>query len=338
MDNKNMNVKEYFPFVDTAKGLGVFCVLMVHTLRFWVDMMDNFTTLIIKTFYMSLLFMASGYVYAKVWTRKVSFIDLFSFKAINILIPFFVLGISTILLNDYYITGTISRNPFDRLFFEVFNGGYWFLLTLFICRWIVIFTKYISQKLRIKQMCRQTYFVSFQILTCCVLGGAIVCVSTYYRIEIQLFNLCYFIFGILIYNFNWNKFLTKRYALLVTVICFIALFTFNYVCSVHYFGRSVFVTLFSTIAVWMILLRTGENIVVRFFRWVGCFSLDIYVLHTLFLIGTVGFIDDQWFISQPWIIQTFILVVGATLQLMCCYILSKVIRSDKMLTKCVLGR
>jgi len=37
---------------------------------------------------MSLLFMASGYVHAKVWTRKVRVMDLFSFKAINILIPF----------------------------------------------------------------------------------------------------------------------------------------------------------------------------------------------------------------------------------------------------------
>jgi len=179
------------------------------------------------------------------------------------------------------------------------------------------------------------FFPDFDVL--CIGGGGI-CVSTYYKLEIQLFNLCYFILEILIYNFNWNEFLRKKYSLLIAVICFIALFTFNYVCSIHYFGRSIFVTLFSTIAVWMILLRTGESIVVRFFRWVGSFSLDIYVLHSLFLIGTVGFIDDQWFISQSWIIQTIILIVGALLQLTCCYILSKVIRSDKILTKCILGR
>lgn len=165
------NEKHYYPFIDVAKGLGVFCVLMVHTLRFWVDLIDDFTTLVIKTFYMGLLFMASGFVFAKIWNRNIKISELYSFKTCNILVPFFVLGITSILLTDYYSTGTISRNPLERLFFEVFNGGYWFLLTLFLCRWITLFTKYISQKILIVQNTRSLSFVLTQILGCALVGG-----------------------------------------------------------------------------------------------------------------------------------------------------------------------
>lgn len=163
--------KEYYPFIDVAKGLGVFCVLMVHTATFWVDIQDDFITKFIKTFYMNLLFLASGFVYAKIWNRKVKWVDLFSFKTLNILIPFFVLGLSTILLMDYYATGTISRNPFERLFFEVFNGGFWFLLTLFLCRWIIMMSKLISQSIGIKQDSKNILFVIFQGFLCTLWGG-----------------------------------------------------------------------------------------------------------------------------------------------------------------------
>lgn len=330
--------KEYYPFIDVAKGLGVFCVLMVHTARFWVDIQDDFITKFIKTFYMNLLFLASGFVYAKIWNRKVKWVDLFSFKTLNILIPFFVLGLSTILLMDYYATGTISRNPFERLFFEVFNGGFWFLLTLFLCRWIIMMSKLISQSIGIKQDSKNILFVIFQGFLCTLWGGVIVWLASRYDFQIQLFYLSYFFLGILIMIFNLNNYLNRRYFFPIVVVLFIAFFTFNYVNETHYFGRSVLASLFSTIMVWIILQRTRNNIIVKFFRWVGGFSLDVYVLHAFFLIGMIGWIDSIWFLSQPWVIQSIILVAGALIQLMCCFILSKIIRSNTILTKFVLGK
>lgn len=167
MDYKN---KSYYPFIDIAKGLCVFCVLMVHTLRWGVDITDNLTTILIKTFYMNVLFVASGYVSAKMWNKTISIRELLCFKTYSLLVPFFVLGLACILLVDYASHGTITQNPFNRLFFEVFNGGYWFLLTLFLCRIITISSKIISQKLKLTLSGSPMSFLVVQVLLCCTWG------------------------------------------------------------------------------------------------------------------------------------------------------------------------
>lgn len=143
----------------------------------------------------------------------------------------------------------------------------------------------------------------------------------------------------IIYSFKINeRVLDNAKPCALLFILTIIVFVFNQVNDYHYFGRSILIGALSSITVWSFLLKTQNNPMVCFFRWIGGFSLDVYVLHSFFLIGTRRLIDYDWFINMPFVIQTIVLVVGAFVLLGFSYILSKIIRSNRLLTKCLLGR
>lgn len=138
-----MRTKHYFPFIDTVKGVGVFCVLITH-MSWVVGYNQSLLTNFVSTFCLGVLFIASGFVSGKIWQQNVTWRTLLDGKYYRILVPFFIVGIFSVILKDLNLTGEISKNPFRKLLMELFNGGYWYLLSLFIYRIATILTQIIT--------------------------------------------------------------------------------------------------------------------------------------------------------------------------------------------------
>lgn len=328
---------QYYPFIDVAKGLGVFCVLIAHT-SWIVGYADSLFTKIVTTFFLGLLFIASGFVSGKIWGSKKNWRDLTAAKNFKILIPFFVVGLCFVLIKDLALTGTISKNPFDRLLTQIYNGGYWYLLSLFVYKMLAVVSSILTDKCKKKGSSRL------------VIGGGnililiIIVIVCYYLtnligLSIMYQYIGYYIIGMLIFYYSLQKtLLSKDWFAAILLVLTLLIFLVNYYVDTHYPGRSIIIGLVSSVAVFSVLIRTHNNPLVRFFRWIGTFSLDVYVLHYFFILGSYDLIDRQWFVSISWLAQALVQITLTIVLLMCSYIVSKIMRSNPLLSKCILGR
>lgn len=178
-------------------------------------------------------------------------------------------------------------------------------------------------------------------LTFCMLIFLFYSVSKCLQISIILNHFYYFLLGILFYSkFSLMESINSKAKDIIytsAILFLVILFTFNQFYQPHYLGRSVMIGIVSSVTIFLITKRAGTNTFTKFFRWIGSFSLDVYVLHYFFLIGAHNLIDRNWFIDAHWLVQAFVLIFGATVLLMCSYLISKLIRSSKLLTKLTLG-
>jgi len=329
---------QYYPFIDVAKGLGVFCVLIAHT-SWIVGYADSLFTKIVTTFFLGLLFIASGFVSGKIWGSKNNWRDLTAAKNFKILIPFFVVGLCFVLINDLALTGTISKNPFNRLLTQLYNGGYWYLLSLFVYKILVIISSILTDKCF---KVRRHTFVAVgggNVLLITMVAIACYCLTDCMGLSIMYQYIEYYIIGIIIFYFSLQKtLLNKDWVAAILLVLTLLIFIVNYYVDIHYPGRSIIIGLVSSVAVFSVLIRTHNNPLVRFFRWIGTFSLDVYVLHYFFILGSNNLIDRQWFVSISWLAQALVQIALAIVLLMCSYTVSKIIHSNPLLSKCVLGR
>ncbi len=333
LTNKTMGKKVYYPYIDTAKGLGVFCVLTAH-MGWVVGYTDALFSQIIRPFFLGILFIASGCMSAKLWELTIGWKSLFSGKNFKILIPFFVVGLSFVLINDLALTGRISKNPFDRLLFQPYNGGYWYLLSLFVYRLFAILSRIITQ-----HYMPPKYVGGGNVFIMIVIAVVFYSIFNVFGISIMLQYLGFYIIGILIFHYSLqNSLLCKDSFVAAMLLGAVMIFIVNYFGEFHYPGKSVLIGIVSSIAVFSVLMRTKGTPIVRFFRWIGGFSLDVYVLHYFFILGSEHLIDREWFVGTSWLVQTIVMISGAMILLGCSYVLSKIIRSNSILAKCILGK
>lgn len=138
-------MKTYYPYIDVAKGVGIMAVIMAHCSNFIFNSEENLISMVIPTFFMSLFFLASGFVSTRAWKERVHLKDLIMAKNYYLLIPFFVFGTVYTMITDFVKNGMITENPLVSLLSGHPNNGYWFILVLVLFRISVLFGKILAQ-------------------------------------------------------------------------------------------------------------------------------------------------------------------------------------------------
>lgn len=131
-------MKQRDTFLDFAKGIAIFLVVLGHVLEKSMEQ-RNGVYHFIYLFHMPFFFMLSGYLAC----RTTAFGGKFYLKKTrSLLLPFFFVGMSFTVLNGQY----------RIFFFDYFHNGYWFLLSLF-CIWCLFaWAKGLAKKLKIKKL------------------------------------------------------------------------------------------------------------------------------------------------------------------------------------------
>lgn len=155
---------ERLRWIDNIKGVGILCVILGHIAFIPFNKTEWMLGNLFPMFYMSMFFMASGYVGYKIFAKSLTWKDVVNYKNFTLLIPFLVLGLSYTILRNYQLGIPFTIESTSTLFTVQAKNGYWFIYSLFFFRLISIIGIYIAQKLHIHNF----YLQCFGIL---IVGG-----------------------------------------------------------------------------------------------------------------------------------------------------------------------
>ncbi|MEY8687855.1 acyltransferase family protein [Bacteroides sp. AN502(2024)] len=136
-------------WIDNIKGIGILCVVLGHIAYMPFNKTEWMLGHLFPMFYMSMFFMASGYVGYKIFTRPLAWRDVANYKNFTLLIPFLVLGLSYTALLKYQQGILYDIESLGTLFTVQAKNGYWFIYSLFFFRLTSIVVLYIAQSMRI---------------------------------------------------------------------------------------------------------------------------------------------------------------------------------------------
>lgn len=322
-------MKKYLPWIDNAKGIGIFSVLLSHTGLAIFHQPENIINHFIPWFYMPLFFMAAGYVAYKPISQIVSLRSLFVAKNFCLLIPFFVFGIIYTVLLDYSKNGILTENPLTSLLTSGRNNGYWFLLFLFVFRYITLLGRFFLQKKVIKRI--SGLFFLFIVFFCLF----------YFQ-----HTYIYYVFYLIGMYFRKNSKIFGYLQLNDTIIGCVFLFVVAVAFAREMydlplgFAASLFMMLLFTPCVFISISKTESGGVIRFFNYVGHRSLEIYVIHYFFLmqLNVTGYFDFIHLNDLPFVLQLFLFFTCAFLILLPTLLCEKIINSNRFLQKILLGK
>ncbi|WP_455497010.1 acyltransferase family protein [Coprobacter sp.] len=266
-------------FIDQLKGFAILLVVIGHIYVYVLGSHSALEYKWLSTFHMHLfMFMAGLVAYKPVVCFNLS--DCCSFlkkKAVALLLPFIFVG-----LFYSWLIGDVGS-----LFTSLMHNGYWFLLVLFeifiiYCIAQYILVRYNSQNKVYKDLL--VYILLYLVIAVpyvfnFVSGTLKACLSW------QFFNhyYPYFILGVLIRKYStFENLLYKNYV--YTIVLFIYIFSFSVYIkySVHYL--LYFMPVMAILAFYYLFRRYSSNLVGgKILGFLGTKTLDIYVLHFLFL-------------------------------------------------------
>lgn len=340
-------MKQYYPYIDLAKGVGILGVLMCHVAGHVFNTGEILLTHLIGTFFLSIFFLASGFVGASLFTEEAKWEDVFSWKTYCLLVPFLVLGISFTLWRDYAVYGSFTANPVVVLFANEFNSGYWFLLVLTIIRFSILLSRLILQYILLNKLFaflskKRGFCLVANMFVMSLLG--LIFAFLLDKINFYKAYVPWYIIGALVKVYSLqNSWLKKDAVHAVFAVLAVFFIAFNYFCvdhEIHYFGQSYTSTFFMTFAVFMTLVRTNpEHPIAKAFIELGKISLDVYVLHYFFYAVDFSYMFPKGYIAEwPYALQAIVVFFVSCILIFCSYILSKIIRQNRYLTKILLGR
>ena len=322
---------------------------MLHVAGHVFNTGDILPTHLIKTFSLTIFFLASGFVSANMFVKEVEWRDLLSWKNYCLLVPFLVLGISLILWKDYAMHARFTANPVIVLFTNEFNNGYWFLLVLTIVRFSLLLSRLILQYMPLNKLfCKQflcsnrIFFLLLNIVVMSVLGVGIALLLN--KMDFYKAYAPWYIMGALGKGYNLQDSCFKKDVVhagfAILAVFFVAFNYFFIDHEIYCFGQNYMNTFFMTFAVFMTLVRTNpEHPIAKAFIWLGKISLDVYVLHYFFYAVDFGYVLPKGYIAAcPYTLQTIVIFFISCILIFCSYILSKIIRQNKFLTNILLGR
>ncbi|MBR1687988.1 MAG: acyltransferase [Prevotella sp.] len=268
-----------YTFIDNTKGLCIFSVVLYHTLWYTGIHEETAISFIINTFYLTLFFIASGFVSKAMIKEDITLKEIFNKNLLSLLIPFFVIGSSFCAYADIQENGTITRNPLVELLTgNNMNSGFWFLRILLYFRLTVLLGKWLLERIGI----RNTY-AQLAIIFIIAQGLAL-------QFDIFLYRsyLVYYMMGLLfakadiIKHWGNQKNLTAAF-FLIAAIAFVGVYVFgqshfNLLRDLYRIPLNIFLFLF-------LYQNASDNSkrINRALTYLGQRSLDIYVLHFFFL-------------------------------------------------------
>lgn len=146
-------------FIDTAKGIGMLIVIILHTFINYPDnsYIGSFIHLYTSSFFMPLFFFLSGLFFS----CKIDFVPWLKKKYKRLIVPYICFYILTYILNLLlHELNVTTKNPFHYIdIFQVFwkdifsNNVIWFLLSLFWCNVIMYIVLKYSKKMVYEIIC-----------------------------------------------------------------------------------------------------------------------------------------------------------------------------------------
>lgn len=272
-------------WIDQSKGIAIILVVLGHAiLGFQSSSMFteynhvfdyiNFT---IYSFHMPLFFMISGYTYSKFEKVKNSkeYKNLITKKALNLLIPYFVFCSIQILIKSI-LSGSTNQTVSikDIVLLPIIpQEQFWFLYTLFFIFIIVVFMDIKINK-------------KIVILITLVLLNLVEIHMT--NIVFAITSVCayaiYFYIGILIYQKSDNKILElkNKYILLINVILYIMINIFVYNTDLNVDLERLLSLVMATLGSFIIISITRLKLNNKYINFIGRYSYEIFLLHTIF--------------------------------------------------------
>ena len=325
-----------FEFIDCCKGLGVFLVLIlhVHNLVFYCGE-RNLVTHGMHLFFMPLFFLASGYVCYKIFTEKISFKRFFSLKMYALLFPFvFFGGAHSFLLAIDKQASLNVLTIFLNFMRDNVNEGYWFILVLFVIRYVSYIGSFVVEK-----WLRGSFKI--KIVLSLMLNFCVGMVLSHYVPSLGkvVFYVPFFILGSLFRVKHLHEYIIKReFFCGFLLIVSLTIYGFLYVQELKFKPLLWFVMqIIPTVYVFnMIYMANPSNKIKKFFCSVGTKSLDIYVLHFFVLLGfKPGMLFFLHYDILPLFAQCTLLVIFALIILLFTMVISKMFNSNTLLRVCM---
>lgn len=329
-----MSKRNYY--IDCLKGFGLLLVVIGHVFDGYIRsgmFADSYSTMcviynIIYAFHMPLFFIISGYVFRMAYFkdgRVKPSLNIQIKNTIAIYIIFSVLfGLFKIVCGKY----TNSDLSFKDLLMIWLKpiAPYWYLYVL------VFYYVFFSRKTVMK--CPQNIMLAVLVAISCVCGFIPKEYYSYFSIQHLLFSMAFFFIGIVIYD-NKNKIMTNPgfiiSAFALSVILMIAFRRDVFVQSGKYEYNKIpvfnFFIAFGISIIIFYLFKTffsdESKIRVKFFSFLGRYSLEVYVIHCVFTSGN-RVVLSKLHIDNLWISVALNTVISVALPILFSMMLKKI--------------
>jgi len=322
------NKNNRWQWLDSAKGIAIFAVMMQHAAHFVFASDGIFASLVIDTFFMPLFFLCSGFVSIKLLNRSVEHKWGIVLKDFSLLLPFVFCGT----IYGYCITGDFTINGILKRLLSTWSIGYWFLFVLFLFRMAVIFSGMVVSACRIDKY-KMGGVIVLSFVVALILGH----LTNRWGFVVAYFP--FFILGIIMRKYSLHTLILQyQWGTFVLVILAVLSFvTYHYLdLSIHPMFHTFVVRGLVTLSLFLACFYSEGN---ELLAKIGSYSLDIYCLHYFFIVGCYKTLVLEGFLfSYPWAVQTLLIFVVAILLIMASIVLSKCISAVPNLHKFIFGR
>ena len=303
MDKKSIINKDRVIFLDYAKAIGIFLVVLGHAICFLPKTnLGNSIFNIIYSFHMPLFFIISGIVIA-ITTKKTNNIDL-KYKYFNLfyrlMIPYFLWSILYIFIrimnNPYHI-----KHYFCRTIIAIISGSglapLWFLFSLFVsevCFFYILKKWIIKSNSKIKRLILLLLIITllsilcnyvYKILLLHKIGNFYVSfIISFFRFILSMFFIVFgYIVGFL-YDYSWlyKKKLLFGISLISGALCLLLRYVTHNFVNMHLFAfDNIFVFLLTGVlgSISVITFCMLINKDIKILSNIGRRTLDIMALH-----------------------------------------------------------
>ncbi len=333
----------------------MFLVVFTHTLPHFTGPLEkSFIYPIVNPLRMPMFFMISGFVnYSIVTADSIkSVLIKLKKKAIALLIPFFVVGLSYVLTSHIFHNWDIPVNLLKVWLTPATMWGYWFLPVLFA---ITIITSFIG--LVLKSISGYSSFVSkntdlFFVITFILTPFVLKVIAHYTFLHdigcvFFLTNFIHFyFFGIFIKRFSkMESFLSSTLVNTVAFIIMIVLFFYTQIMNLDISNQNIiFQTFFSYVCViffyGMFKRLDTQSRIGRLFQSLGNNTLEIYIFHFFFLLGLeyINIQTQEEVIFNSFIISFTTIVIVSSINILFCMNIGNFLKKNPYLNFIILGR
>ncbi|MBR2089540.1 MAG: acyltransferase [Fibrobacter sp.] len=312
-------------------------VLVVHSNNLFFFGQGNFVTHGLHLFFMPIFFMASGFVGYKVFVDNYSFDRFLQKKMYTLLVPFFVFGLGYSFLCGYLEGNANVLFIVKSFIMHGMNNGYWFILVLFVIKFLCSLTSFLFCKFQIRK-------VELKLIISLVLSFSVGFLAAVYIPSLKkvAFYAPFFILGAWFRIKDLHNYIVKSHEIFLgaAFVMLMTLYTFMYLMGAHF--KPIYwlaLQFIPTIFVFILIYKSDcSKGIMGVFSRIGTISLDIYVLHYFCLLGftpdTMKFFNYD---NLPLLPQTALLIAVALIILFFTIVLSKIFNSNSFL-KFLLGK
>ncbi len=281
-------------WIDIAKAIGIFLVVIAHTYRGIVDSGAKFPPFlslidsIIYTFHMPLFFFISGIFFVKSIEKR-SLQQFFVSKLDTVAYPYLIWGtLQGLLIAFLFARGVANQNVSYQDVFMFWKplGQFWFLHDLFF---IMCFTALIYKFSKLR-------FLGALILIATVLYIFQTSLRGIYFVSFMAKNWIFFLLGIYLFKSQLKAglFYDKLYITFLVLLAIVLQYLFHVTLQFNYESKGV-LSLLLAIIMSFVTLKLAYRLEGKVGGWlllIGRHSMAIYLLHVFFASG-VRIIDHK---------------------------------------------